>query len=94
MKKYILSKITVICTVAFILVALLAAVNEILDIPSLLRTPATPINWIEIGIDIFWILIVGAFAIYWVSKLDLESKQTEEALPGLKRFFVARGVGR
>ena len=77
-KKYVTSKIIVISIGGFILAALLIATDEIFDIPALVfNTPPTPVNWMEIGIEIFFILMVGAFTIFYISKLDLERKWAE-----------------
>lgn len=80
-KKYVTSKIIAISISGFILVALLIAANEIFDIPALVfNAPPTPVNWVEIGIEIFFILMVGAFIIFYISKLELEHKRAEKEL--------------
>lgn len=80
-KKRIYKKITVVCTEAFILVALLILLNHAVDVSYLIfDTPQVPINWLEIGIDLFFVLMIGAFAIYWVSRLDVERKQAEDKI--------------
>ena len=66
MKKYLASKITAICICGFILAAL--AFNA----------PPTPINWTEMGIEIFLILMVGTFTIFYMSGLVLERRQAED----------------
>jgi PAS domain S-box-containing protein len=80
-KKSIADKIAVISTEAFILVALLIIANHVIDIPFLLfdTTPAS-MNWVSIGIDLFFVLLVGAFAVYWISKLESGRKKAEERL--------------
>ena len=80
-KKYLSSKIAVICTSGFILIALLLAADEILDIPfHVFNAPPTPINWVEIGIEVFFVLMVGVFTVFYISKLDLGRKQAEDEL--------------
>ncbi len=90
-KKRISKKITAVCTEAFILAALLILANHAVGVSFLVfKTPPAPLNWIEIGIDLFFVLIVGAFAVYWMSRLDLERRQAEEKLHELEE--MARGM--
>jgi PAS domain S-box-containing protein len=78
-KKYMSSKIIVICTGAFILVAFLMTVSHLFVMPFLEPSiPPASMHWIEAGIDAFLVLIVGALAIYWMSRLDLERREAAE----------------
>ena len=78
LERYIFSRVTVVSAVAFILVALLLTVNHIIGIATLLfKVPPALLFWIEIGIDVFFVLIIGSFTVYWMSRLDLERKQAE-----------------
>lgn len=77
--KYISSRKTAVCTGAFITVALLIVVNHVFVVPSLLaRTPSAPVNWLGTGIDVFFVLTVGSFAIYWMSRGDVALQQAED----------------
>jgi PAS domain S-box-containing protein len=69
------------CTFGFILAALLVAADEIWDIPAnVFNASPTPINWTEIGIEAFFIFLVGALVISIVSKLESAQRRGEEAL--------------
>jgi PAS domain S-box-containing protein len=79
MKQYIFNKITAICTAAFILVALLITVSHLFIMPFLeSNAPLMSGHGTAAGIDAFFVLIVGAFAVYWISRLDIERKRAEE----------------
>ena len=85
-KRFIGSKVAVICTFGFILVALLVAADEIWDIPAnVFNASPTPINWTEIGVEVFFIFLAGALVISILSKLESAQRQGEEALRKVNR---------
>jgi hypothetical protein len=91
-KKRMTNKITVMCAIGFILAAFLVAADEILDIPAnVFNAPPTPINWTEIGIEVFFIFVVGTFVVFAISKLDSERKRTEESLRKANRALKTLG---
>ena len=78
-QKYIYGRIIAISTLAFIIVALLLVINHLLFIPYLVaKTELTAVDWIRIGIDVYFVLVVGAFAVYWISRLYAERQHTEK----------------
>ena len=65
----------------FVLLCILAWLNEILDLPHLLLgTPHTPINWREAVIETVLIASVGLFAVLRLIRDITKRKRTEEAL--------------
>ncbi len=76
-RQYLKGKIAITCASAFVLVALLIIANHVAVVP-LLDIPAGSVNWLLIGVDVFFVLIVGLFAVYWMSRLESEHEQAEE----------------
>jgi len=67
-------------------VALLVAADEIWDIPAnVFNASPTPINWTEIGVEVFFIFLAGALVISILSKLESAQRQGEEALRKVNR---------
>ncbi len=88
-KKYMTSRVTVICTVGFILAALLIVADEIFDIPAhVFNAPPTPINWTEIGIEAIFILIVGTLTIFIIQRLSLKRVQAERRTLYLHKILL------
>jgi PAS domain S-box-containing protein len=78
-RKSIANRITIICIESFVLVALLIVANHVIDIPSMIfNTAPVPADWVAIVIDLFFILTVGVFTVYWISRLDIGRRQAEE----------------
>jgi len=66
---------------AFVLLCILAWLNEILDLPHLLLgAPRTPVNWQEAIIETVLIGIVGSFAVSRLISDVTERKRAEEVL--------------
>ncbi len=79
MQRGIASRITIVCIESFVLVALLIVANHVIDMPSIIFKKApVPANWVGVGIDLFFILSVGVFTVYWISRLDIGRRQAEE----------------
>ena len=80
-RRYGLSRITVIAAVGFILMAILLAMGEILDIPYVVfNAPPTPINWHELSIELLYIAIVGVFVLLSIHRLDISRMKAEEKI--------------
>jgi PAS domain S-box-containing protein len=89
MKLVKLNAITMVSIAAFMLVILLVFVNEIFDFPSLLfNAPPTPVNWVDIGIVSFLVLLVGSLTIFFSWRLILKREQAEEALRESEEKFA------
>ena len=79
--------VVAISVTGFILAVLIIAANEILDIPSrIFNAPPTRINWIEISIEAFFVLIVASLTVLIIRRLDLRRKQAQEALATAHTF--------
>jgi PAS domain S-box-containing protein len=79
MQRSIANRITIVCIESFVLVALLIVANHVIDIPFMIfSTAPVPSNWVGVGIDLFFILAVGVFTVYWISRLDIGRRQAEE----------------
>jgi PAS domain S-box-containing protein len=90
-KKYVSNRIIVVCASAFMLVALLSVALHVFIMPFLISTVSqVSIRWLVAGMAAFLVLVVGAFAVYWVSKLDVERKQVEEVLRDSEE--ISRGI--
>ncbi len=86
--KYMSRRVIAICAAAFVLAALLGAAGHIFLVPFLPSNLLTsPVHWLEAGIDAFWILMVGAFAVHWISRLDLQRKQVAERILRLNEIL-------
>ncbi|MCK4491724.1 MAG: PAS domain-containing protein, partial [Candidatus Altiarchaeales archaeon] len=80
-RRYGLSRITVMAAVGFILMAILLAMGEILDIPYVvLNAPPTPINWHELSIELLYITIIGVFVLLSIHRLDIGRMKAEEKI--------------
>lgn len=78
-QRYIYGRIIVISTLAFILVAVLLVINHLLVVPRLVsHTEPVATDWICIGIDVYLVLIIGAFVVYWITRLYTERQHLEE----------------
>jgi PAS domain S-box-containing protein len=78
-KRDFASRITIICIESFILVTLLIVANHVIDMPFMIfKTAPVTANWVGVGIDLFFILSVGVFTVYWISRLDIGRRQAEE----------------
>jgi len=85
-KGFKISKVAIICIIGFVLAALLVVADEIFDVPALVfNAQPTPINWTEIGIELFFIFIVGTLVISVISWLDSKRQQAEESLRKVNR---------
>ena len=63
-----------------IVVLLVVVADEIFDIPSLIfGGPATPINWVELGIEAFVVATLGSLIILYLRRLWSGCEQAEEA---------------
>jgi len=80
-KQYMAGRLVIICTCAFLLAAVLTAMCDISDIPRLVANVlSTSVEWIHPALDAFFVLTVGAFAAYLVSRLVLKRTEMEEEL--------------
>lgn len=72
-------KLVIVCTCAFLLMAVFTALSDIFDIPDLVASLVliSP-QWMHPALDAFFILMVGVFATYLVSRLTLERTKMEE----------------
>ncbi len=80
-RRYRLSRITVMAAVGFILMAILLAMGEILDIPYVVfNAPPTPINWHELSIELLYTAIIGVFVLLSIHRLDISRMKAEEKI--------------
>jgi PAS domain S-box-containing protein len=85
-RKHVASKITVMCIIGFTLAAILLVADETFDIPArLFNAPPTPVNWTEIGLEVFYVAIVATFVTLAISRLSSERKRAEESLRRVNR---------
>jgi hypothetical protein len=79
MQRSIANRITIIFIESFVLVALLIVANHVIDMPFMIfNTAPAPANWVGVGIDLLFILSVGVFTVYWISRLGIGRRQAEE----------------
>ena len=80
-KQYLTGRLVVICISAFFLAAILTAISDIFDVPTLVaKALSTSSEWMHPAVDAFFVLIVGAFATYLISRLVLERTKMEKEL--------------
>ncbi|MBA7701449.1 hypothetical protein ES703_110187 [subsurface metagenome] len=63
------------------MVGILVVADEIFDIPSrVFNTPPTPVNWMELATETFFILVIGSLTIFLLQQLNLRRKRAQEML--------------
>jgi len=73
--------VLIIFVAGFALIALMAIADEYFDFPSrVFSTPATPVNWAEVILEVLLILVTGIVVGLVLMKLLSRHKQVEEAL--------------
>jgi PAS domain S-box-containing protein len=80
-KWTIVEKPRLIFLATIFIICILISLNEILDVPNLLRGErARPIDWLEFTAELSSILLVSLSSIFLQKKAELKRKQTEEVL--------------
>lgn len=81
MKKFGFDVRIAVCVAGFVLAGILIVADEIFDIPSrVFNTPPTPVNWMELATETFFILVVGSLTIFLLQQLNLRRKRAQEML--------------
>ena len=80
-KMHMRGRVVIICTSAFVLAASIIALSAFLDFPAVVADALpTSEKWLHPALDAFFVLIVGAFAIYLLSRLVIEKTKMKEEL--------------
>ncbi len=74
-----ISKLVIVCILAFVLAAILMVLNNIFDVPPVLANILS-LKWARIALDVFYMLVVGVFATYLALRLVRGHTRMEEEL--------------